>query len=184
MKQSSRGAHLYIAVQEMEPPPAACYEKGMALATYPHQRMCADVKLLNYVGAILGHQTVVPQFEAEEVLFIDPVDRQTILEGSTFAVFFVDSEGTILTPPLDRRILDSITRRVVLEILKDRHEFPVREVPVSINQVSSFPEAFIASTTRNVVPVTRINSSVIGSGTPGPVTKSVAKIFLEYLESY
>lgn len=183
MKQSGQAAHLYIAVQEMVPPPAACYERGMVLATFPHQRMYPDVKLLNYVGAILGHQTVVPRFEADEVLFVDPGDQDTILEGSTFTVFFADPTGRIVTPPLDGRILDSITRRVVLEILKLRDEFTVQEIPVSMNQIPSFPEAFLASTTRNVVPVTRINSSIIGTGKPGPVTKSVMNLFREYMDS-
>ena len=184
MKQSGQGAHLYVVVQELVPLPAACYERGMVLATFPHQRMYADVKLLNYVGAILGHQTVVPEFEADEVLFVDPADRATILEGSTFTVFFVESTGRIVTPPLDGRILDSITRRVVLEILKPRHEFKVQEIPVLLDQISSFPEAFLASTTRNVVPVTRINSSVIGTGRPGPITAAVMNLFREYLDAY
>jgi branched-chain amino acid aminotransferase len=184
MKQSGQGAHLYVVVQELVPPPAAWYERGMVLATFPHQRMYPDVKLLNYVGAILGHQTVVPEFEADEVLFVDPADRATILEGSTFTVFFADSTGRIVTPPLDGRILDSITRRVVLEILKPLHEFTIQEIPVSLNQISSFPEAFLASTTRNVVPVTRINRSVIGTGRPGTVTKAVMNLFREYLDAY
>lgn len=184
MKQSGQGAHLYVAVQELEPPPATCYQDGMVLATFPHQRMYADIKLLNYVGAILGHQTVVPQFSADEVVFVDPKDEQTVLEGSTFTVFFVDATGTILTPPLDGRILESITRRVVLEILAAREDFTFAEAPVTIDQIPSFAEAFLASTTRNVVPVTRINDVVIGNGRPGPVTLAVTKAFLEYLESY
>ena len=89
MKQSGRGALLYLAIQRLDPPPPEAYEKGMVLATHLHQRIYADVKLLNYVGAILAHQTVVPQFNADDVVFVHPSDRQTILEGSTFTVFFV-----------------------------------------------------------------------------------------------
>lgn len=184
MKQSGRGAFLYIAVQGLEPPPPEAYEKGLALATHPHQRIYADVKLLNYVGAILAHQTVVPQFEADDVVFIHPSDHQTILEGSTFTVFFVNAAGELLTPPLDGRILDSITRRVVLELLRPRHEFTVREVPVYVDQIPSFREAFLVSTSRNVVPVTRIDATVIGNGKPGPLTRAIMDAFQEYLASY
>ena len=53
------------------------YDKGLALATHPHQRIYADVKLLNYVEAILAHQTVVPRFEADDVVFVNPSDHQT-----------------------------------------------------------------------------------------------------------
>lgn len=183
MKQSGSGAHLYIAVRELVSPPPECYENGVGLATFPHQRMYPDVKLLNYVGAILAHQTVVPARDAFDVLFVFPPDRQTILEGSTFTVFFVDSEGDIFTPPLDGRILDSITRRVVFEIIAERPEMRIREEPVTLDQLPTFSEAFLASTTRNLLPVVRIDDRMIGNGRPGPRTRVLSGLFLDYLNA-
>jgi branched-subunit amino acid aminotransferase/4-amino-4-deoxychorismate lyase len=183
MKQSGKPSHLYVAVQELEHPAPEFFVRGMALATFPHQRIYPNVKLLNYVGAVLAHQSVVPEHDADDVLFIDPRDGQTILEGSTFTVFFIDTAGGIVTPPLNGKILDSITRRVVLELLARREEFVVREVPVSTGQLASLSEAFIVSTSRNVVPVTRIDATVIGDGKPGPVTARVSRIFQDYLDS-
>ncbi len=183
MKQSNNGAYLYIAAQPLEAPPNELYERGIALATFPHLRVCPDIKLLHYIGAILAHQTVVPTVDAYEVLFVDPSDRQTILEGSTFTVFFVNSDKEVLTPPLDGKILDSITRRVVLEILKSEG-LALREAPVMLSQISSLTESFIASTTRNVLPVTRIDSTIIGSGRPGTVTQSIMGALQAYLDSY
>ncbi|MBM3303059.1 MAG: aminotransferase class IV family protein, partial [Deltaproteobacteria bacterium] len=138
MKKSSGTAHLYIAVQELMPPPPVYYEEGVALATFPHQRIYPDLKLLNYVGAIVAHQTVIPQHKAYEVLFVCPVDRQTILEGSTFTIFFVDSSGEIVTPPLDGRILDSITRRALVELLASGKSVRLKEVAIRIEQIPSF----------------------------------------------
>jgi branched-chain amino acid aminotransferase len=163
MKQSSNGAYLYIAAQPLEVPPNELYESGIALATFPHLRICPDVKLLHYIGAILAHQTVVPTADAYDVLFVDPSD--------------------CLTPPLDGKILDSITRRVVLEILK-AEGLELREAPIFLNQISSLTESFIASTTRNVLPVTRIDSTIIGSGRPGAVTQSIMGALQAYLDSY
>lgn len=184
MKQSGRGAHLYVAVQGMEPPPPEDYENGVALATFLHQRLCPDVKLLNYVGAVLAHQTVVPQHDAWDVLFISPTDRQTVLEGSTFTVFFVNRDGDLLTPPLNGRILESVTRRVVLEICDKKQRITVRQDPVMLSDALSYPEAFLVSTTRNVLPVTRIDETIIGSGKPGPVTRSLMDAFQELVDSY
>ncbi len=184
MQQSGKGAHLYIAVQPMEAPPPEAYEKGVSLATLPHLRLCPDVKLLNYIGAVLGHQTVVPKHDAWDVLFVDPRDNETVLEGSTFTVFFVDPQGGILTPPLNGRILDSITRRVVIEVCSQSPDLNVREVPVMLDQAMSFPEAFLASTTRNVLPVTRLDDTVIGTGIPGPVTRKVMEAVQKYIDSY
>jgi len=184
MAQSGTGAHLYIAIQELVSPPPEFYEKGVGLATFPYQRMYPDVKLLNYVGAILAHQTVVPSQDAYEVLFVFPPDRQTILEGSTFTMFFIDSEGDLLTPPLDGRILDSITRRVVFEIIAEKPEMRIREAPVTLDQLPSFPEAFLASTTRNLLPVVRIDDKLIGNGRPGPHTRVLMELFQSYLNAY
>ncbi|MGO9570161.1 MAG: aminotransferase class IV [Desulfomonilaceae bacterium] len=183
MKQSGSGAHLYIAVCELVSPPPECYEKGVGLATFPYQRMYPDVKLLNYVGAILAHQTVVPTQDAFDVLFVFPPDQQTILEGSTFTMFFIDPQGDIVTPPLDGRILDSITRRVVFEIIAERPEMRIREESVSLDQLPLFSEAFLASTTRNLLPVVRIDDRMIGNGRPGRRTRVLSGIFLDYLNA-
>jgi branched-subunit amino acid aminotransferase/4-amino-4-deoxychorismate lyase len=184
MKQSGNGAHLYVAVQVLEPPVPAAYEKGVALATYRHQRFWAEVKLLNYVAAVVASQTVVPAQDAYDVLFVDPRDNQTILEGSTFTVFFVTRDGTILTPPLDGKILDSITRKALLDLAAKNSRFSIVETLVRMDQLPSFAEAFLASTTRNVLPVVRIDDYVIGGGVPGPVTKALMKAFQDYVDGY
>ena len=110
MKQSGKGAHLYIVAQPMITPPKDFYDNGVALATFSHQRMLPGVKLLNYIGAVIAHQTVVPKYDAYDTLFVCPQDNMTILEGSTFSVFFVMKGNEIVTPPMDGRILDSVTR--------------------------------------------------------------------------
>lgn len=184
MKKSPSGAHLYVAVQRMEPPPSELYQKGVGLATFSHQRMLPDVKLLNYVGAILAHQLVVPEYDAYDVVFLCPTDKDTILEGSTFTVFLVAPDGMIHTPPLDGRILDSVTRRVVLELIGRDPQFRLLEEPIKLNRVPLFAEAFLVSTTRNVLPVVRIDGTVVGNGTPGPITHALMTAFDNYLDSY
>jgi branched-chain amino acid aminotransferase len=184
MQQSGNPAHLYVAVERLVPPPEELYKTGAALATFVHQRMYADIKLLNYVGAIIAHQTVAPIHKAWDVLFLCPSDGRTVLEGSTFTVFCVDSQKTVCTPPLDGRILDSVTRRVVLEILRSEPEMKLRESPLELDEFCSCPECFLASTTRNVLPVTRIDDKIIGNGMPGPVTEKLSGLFRSYLESY
>jgi len=184
MRRSGSGAYLYVIVQEHVPWPADIYEKGVALATFRHQRIYPDVKLLNYVGAVVAHQTVVPSHDAYEVLFVCPLDGCTILEGSTFTIFFVNSAGEILTPPLDGRILDSVTRRVVFELLKPRPDFKIREAGITLDMLPTLTESFLVSTTRNVLPVTRLDDTPVGSESPGPVTRRVMAVFEEYFTSY
>lgn len=184
MRQSGRGAHLYIVAQKMFSPPAEFYENGVALATFAHQRMFPGVKLLNYIGAVIAHQTVVPEYDAYDTLFVCPNDLQTILEGSTFSIFFILESGQLVTPPLDGRILDSVTRRAILELMRSNDKIEVLERPVTLDQITTFREAFLASTTRNILPVVRLNDNVIGSGRPGPLTLEMMGLLNNYVNSY
>ncbi|MGC8658089.1 MAG: aminotransferase class IV, partial [Desulfomonilaceae bacterium] len=184
MKQSGKGAHLYVVAQPMVTPPLEFYENGVTLATFSHQRMLPGVKLLNYIGAVIAHQTVVPKYQAYDTVFICPQDNKTILEGSTFSVFFVLKDGEIVTPPMDGRILDSVTRRVLLELLRPSKNITITEEPVTLDQFPDFEEAFLASTSRNVLPVIKLDDRVIGTGKPGPVTKEVMSILNEYIRAY
>lgn len=184
MKQSGKGAHLYVAVQEMVPPAPEAYRDGVALATFSHQRIFPGVKLLNYIGAIIAHQTVVPIIQGYDTLFICPEDKDTILEGSTFTIFFVTSSGEIITPPLDGRILESVTRKVIFELLTPDPNFSLKEGQVRLSNLDTLSECFLASTTRNILPVTRLDNRTIGSGKPGPVTKRAMQALKDYVNSY
>ncbi len=184
MKQSGQGAHLYVAVQKMVPPTLEAYRDGVALATYPHQRMFPGVKLLNYIGAIMAHQTVVPQKKAYDTLFLCPEDDNTILEGSTFTIFFVNSRKQIVTPPLDGRILESVTRKVIFELLGPLSEFGLHEAQIKFSELDSFSECFMASTTRNILPVTRLDDQFIGNGKPGPLTIRAMEVLQDYVNNY
>ena len=93
-------------------------------------------------------------------------------------------EGTILTPPLYGKILDSITSKALLDLAVEHPRFSIVETSVRMDELPSFTEAFIASTTRNVLPVVRIDDYVIGDGVPGPLTKALMKAFQNCLDTY
>ena len=176
-------ADLYIAVFPLKPPPDRWYREGMKLASYRYQRQWPEVKLLNYVGAVLAHQTVVKKFGADQALFISPDERQVVLEGTTFN-FYVVRSGTIITHPLDGRILPGITRKVTLQLAKQISDVEVEEDYFSYDDLKVVDEAFITSSTRNVVPVVKVDDIVIGNGKPGVVTQKFSEAFKEYLDSY
>ena len=167
----------------MVAPPQEHYDNGVGLATFTHQRMLPDVKLLNYIGAVIAHQTVVLKYDAYDTLFLCPLDSNTILEGSTFTVFFVTKGGEIVTPPLDGRILDSVTRRVIFEIIRPLTDMKIIEETVTLDRIDDFDEAFLASTTRNILPVVRLDDKTIGSGRPGPVTQKAMTLINEFVGS-
>jgi branched-chain amino acid aminotransferase len=176
-------ADLYIVVFSLKSPPDRWYREGMKLASFPYQRQWPEVKLLNYVGAVLAHQTVVKKFGADQALFISPDEKKIVLEGTTFN-FFIVRGNTVVTHPLDGRILEGITRKVLLQLIKQTPDVEIKEDYFSYDDLKTVDEAFIASSTRNVVPVVKVDDIVIGNGKPGVVTEKLGEVFKEYLKNY
>jgi branched-chain amino acid aminotransferase len=93
---------------------------------------------------------------ADEALLITPHGR--VLEAPTSSIFWV-SGSEVLTPPLSDHILASITRRVVID------ESGAQEQPCTMEDLAAADEAFLASTTREVQPISAIDEiSFDGTG--------------------
>jgi branched-subunit amino acid aminotransferase/4-amino-4-deoxychorismate lyase len=158
------------------------YQKGIALASYPYERQFASVKLLNYVGGVMAHQTVVKKHNAQDALFVSVNKPHYLLEGTTFN-FSLVKDGVLYTHPFDGRVLAGITLTIT-GMLARRMGIPVKEERSPYESLKDADEAFITSSTRNVLPVVRVDDMVIGTGAPGKVTMLLMKSFDEYLACY
>jgi branched-subunit amino acid aminotransferase/4-amino-4-deoxychorismate lyase len=54
---------------------------------------------------------------------------------------------------------------------------PVREQVLRDDDLFSAEEAFLTSTTREAVPIVKVDDRTIGNGRPGPMTKKLLKGF-------
>jgi branched-chain amino acid aminotransferase len=141
---------------------------------YVPPRVLDGVKSLSYAGNMLA-QRLAAERGGNEALLVTPHGR--VLEGPTSS-FFVSFDGeTLVTPPLSDRVLDSITRRRLLALLPE-----AREEVVSQDSLVHAREAFLASTTREVEPVVRIDDINLPLA-PGPLTARAADVFAAHLRS-
>jgi branched-chain amino acid aminotransferase len=101
--------------------------------------------------------------------------RGELCECAQSNIFFV-RDGGLLTPPTDAGLLVGVTRGFVLE-LAARLELRAEERVLRESDLASMQEAFLTSTTREIVPVVRIGTYAIGDGTPGPVTRRLMAAF-------
>ncbi len=95
-----------------------------------------------------------------------------VLEGPTFSVAWV-VEGILETPTLDLWILDSITRRVVLEEA-ERMGLEVVEGSWSLDRLAEASEVMALSTVREVQAISAIGALAFEAGT---VTSRLATAF-------
>ena len=85
----------------------------------------------------------------------------------TSANFWIVRAGTLVTAPV-QAILPGVTRGAVIDVAK-RLGIPVEESHYQVYNIMNADEAFLTTTSRCVLPLTRINGSPIGDGKPGPV---------------
>ncbi len=98
------------------------------------------------------------------------------LSECTTANLFVVKEGAALTPPLESGLLPGITREFLFDVGKDVG-VDVREQVLTDDDLFGADEAFLTSTTREAVPIVRVDDRTIGSGKPGPVTGKLLEGF-------
>ncbi|HET9233014.1 MAG TPA: aminotransferase class IV [Candidatus Eisenbacteria bacterium] len=149
-------------------PPADAYRDGVKVVSHPwpvHSKApLPHLKTVNRLPHLMAKEEAL-QHGAWEALFLD--ETGAILEGTATNVFFV-VDGTLLTPSLSGPLLAGVTRDVVLEAARNL-EISSREARVDSATTAHASEAFLTSTTLELLPIRELDGRKIGSGTPGPV---------------
>lgn len=133
-----------------------------------------DIKSTNLLAAVLAKQAA-REAGAGEVLYVSP--EGLVREGGSSNVF-VFLDGVLRTHPASNRILNGITRQHVLELARGL-AITVDETAVQFDDLIRAEEVFIASTTRDVMPVVGVSAPdrdylTLSGGRPGPVTLRLA----------
>jgi D-alanine transaminase len=133
------------------------------------------IKSVALLPAVMAKYAALEQGGFEALLVRDGA----VTEGGSTNMFCVRG-GTLFTHPCGPFILSGITRQVVLEAAV-REGVPVREEAVTIAEFAGAEEAFMSSTTLNILPATRLDHAPIGDGRVGPVTRRLAQAVEEIL---
>lgn len=141
----TRGGRRILLVEEL---PRWAPSVRVALITLSPSEILSGVKSVSYAANM--HATRIAQERgADEAVYVDR-DR-TVLEAPTSSVFWAGPDGLLRTPGLETGILDSITRRVVIE----RTE--VEQGRFGATELADAREAFLASTTREIQPISAVD---------------------------
>lgn len=154
-----------------EPIPAHGETLRVATVTYAPTVILNGVKSLSY-AANMQASRIAKGRDADEAVLVRP--EGTVLEPPTSAIFWVAAEGELRTPALSDGVLESITRDRLIKALE------VAEGTWQVDDLRSAREAFLASTTREVQPVSAIDGTAL-SEVPGPRTREAQQAFAETL---
>ena len=156
---------VFMMADPLAPVPDEQMQEGVgAVSTVDNRWLRCDLKTTALLANCLLRQLAVEQGCAETVLFRDGF----LTEGSASNIFVV-KDGVLLAPPKSHLILPGITYDVVLD-LACRHGQPVEVRDIPEEEVRSADELWLTSSTKEVLPITRLDGKPVGSGRPGAVT--------------
>jgi branched-chain amino acid aminotransferase len=139
----------------------------LATVTYSPSVILNGVKSLSY-AANMEATRIAQGKDADEAILVRP--DGVVLEAPTSTIFWVSDGGVLLTPALDVGILQSITRdRIVREL-------QVEEGAFQLDDLRGTHEAFLASTVREVQPVSAIDGRELPA-CPGERTREAIEAF-------
>ncbi|HSN18778.1 MAG TPA: D-amino acid aminotransferase [Gammaproteobacteria bacterium] len=133
-----------------------------------------DIKCTALLGNVLLRQQAADAGCHEGILIRDG----HITEGTASSLFVVE-DGVLVTPPDGPELLPSITRDVVLK-LAERVHLPVRRDRLPLSALERAEEVWLASSTREVYAVTRIDGQPVRDGIPGVQWKRMYALFQEH----
>lgn len=157
--------------------PKELYQNGLEIITCATRRVSSAavppaVKSLNYLNNILAKMEAL-QANAAEALMLN--DQGYIAECTADNVFIL-KKGEIFTPPVTAGSLKGITRGTIFELAKELG-IPISEPQLTRYDIFTADECFLTGTAAEIIPVVKVDSRVVGTGKPGPITLSLLDKF-------
>ena len=174
---------LVINIRPYTPLPKAAYKKGIRIMLFQERANLINglkrrLKSCNYLSNVLIKELSNRKNYMEGVV-VDPDFGVT--EGTTSNIFIVE-QGQLKTPPLSPFVLAGITRQVVLEIARDQR-IPFAEEQITADELICADEVFITNSCIEILPVTQVDSNLIGHKKPGILTRFIHDEFLKSIET-
>ena len=153
-------------------------KNGISVIKSPYQQydnpLYSNNKIIGtYVNSIMAVNDAISK-GAEEAILMDKNGH--ISEGSGENLFIVKN-SRLVTPTTDF-CLNGITRQSVISIANDLN-YEIEEKNLIFDDLLEADEAFYSGTAVEITPITKVNESIIGSGSIGPITDILQKKYSE-----
>jgi D-alanine transaminase len=133
-----------------------------------------DIKAISLLPNVLLRQMASDSDATETLLLRDGF----LSEGSASSIFIVKNK-ILLVSPKSNFILPGITYDVVLE-LAVKYQMPYEITEISENDLHSSDEILLASSTKEIMPITFLDGKKVGSGKPGEVFAQLYQLYQNF----
>ncbi|MDA9625993.1 branched-chain amino acid transaminase [Pseudomonadota bacterium] len=153
-------------------------KKGISIIKSPYQQyenpLYSNNKIIGtYINSIMALHDALAK-NADEAILLDK--NGFISEGSGENLFII-KDSKLLTPKTDF-CLNGITRQTVMQIASDLG-IEVEEKNLKFDELVDADEAFFSGTAVEITPITKVDNSIIGSGTIGPISERLQSKYSE-----
>ena len=153
-------------------------ETGISIIKSPYQQysnpLYSGNKIMgSYINSIMALHDAIKK-GADEALLLDK--NGFISEGSGENIFII-KDNNIFTPKVDH-CLNGITRQSIIEIAEG-FNINVEEADLTYEDLINADEAFFTGTAVEIMPINKVDSTIIGEGSRGPITKKLQETFSE-----
>jgi len=101
-----------------------------------------------------------------------------VSEGSAANLFMLRN-GVFATPPITDNVLEGITRRTVIQLIRDELGMPVEERPIDRTELYLCDEMFFCGTGAQISAITRIDHRPVGTGKIGHATLDLRQLYFD-----
>lgn len=154
--------------------PDKLYSQGAKVITFDGERHFPTSKTKNLLLGYIAYREAIKQDALDALL----IDRDGNIREGTRSSFFAIKGDTLIAPPKDK-ILEGITRKVILDIAPQIMK--VKEEDIPLDMIKNYDEYFLSGTSLNIMPIRQINDSVLREGV-GEKTKKLQILFKEYCD--
>lgn len=140
----------------------------------------AALKSTNYLTKLLARS------EAHDSGFDDGIlvnSKGQVTETTTANIFWVDKDGALWTIMGDRGLLDGITKKNLIALIRDKG-LKIRDGVVTPQELSNQREIFVTNSVIGIKPVSQIDQRQISGGEAGPVTGMLQDLWKNHLVEF
>ncbi|MHB1417459.1 MAG: branched-chain amino acid transaminase [Chloroflexota bacterium] len=128
-----------------------------------------------YINSALAKTEAVENGFDEAIML---TNEGHVSEGSGENIFIV-AGGALVTPATSENVLVGITRDSVMQVAREQFGIPTIERPVDRSELYVADECFMTGTAAEVTPIIEIDRRPIGSGSIGPITAKIQKLYMD-----
>jgi D-alanine transaminase len=166
---------VFMMSSPLTTPPRELCESGVSAVSAVDNRWDrCDIKAISLLPNVLLRQLAIDHGAVETIMFRDGI----LTEGAASNIFAVEN-GVLLAPPKDNYMLPGITYDLILE-LAVANGIPLEIGKYSEARIRAADELWLTSSTKEVLPITRLDGQPVGTGKPGAIFWKMYGFYQDY----